>query len=116
MRQPFKKNVNEVETEAAHGGSGNRKLLLSASDPISSQLEAMTKGFLAPGGVFDWHSHPDVDEFFVVLAGCGKIGFQSGEIYDLNVDDLIYIPAGSEHRIEAAADTAMEFYFVRVAW
>ena len=53
MREPFKKHLNAIDVEGAHGGSGRRQLILSKDDPISSQMDAMTKGFLAAGGVFD---------------------------------------------------------------
>jgi mannose-6-phosphate isomerase-like protein (cupin superfamily) len=54
MTRPFRKKITE----------------------IPPNMEAMTKGFLEPGGVFDWHDRPDVDEFFLVLSGTGKISFK----------------------------------------
>ena len=63
----FTKNISEIPLEIAHGGTGSRKLLLSAIDPISSNIEAMTKGFLPVGSSFDWHEHIDTDEVCLVL-------------------------------------------------
>ena len=54
MNKPFKKDINKIEIEGAHGGSGKRQLVLSCLDNISENIEAMTKGFLAPEGIFDW--------------------------------------------------------------
>lgn len=43
-----KRPAGDIELEAAHGGSGSRKMLL---DNVSTnKIEAMTDGFL-PGGV-----------------------------------------------------------------
>jgi hypothetical protein len=50
MRKPFIKNILEVPSEAAHGGSGSRRVLLSGQDAISSKMEIMTKGVLPVGG------------------------------------------------------------------
>ena len=68
MKKPFKKDIGRIEVEGAHGGSGRRQLLLSSVDNISGNIEAMTKGFLAPQGIFDWHSHDNIDEFLVLYA------------------------------------------------
>ncbi len=114
MRKPFKRNLNEIKIEDAHGGSGRRQVLLSKKDPIASQMDAMTKGFLPPYGVFDWHKHENVDEFFLVLQGNGIIEFENNSTIKYRIDDIIYIPANTNHRIENLSDTESVFYFVRV--
>lgn len=114
MRKPFKKNINKIQIEEAHGGSGRRQLLLSKSDPISSQMEAITKGFLAPKGVFDWHKHENIDELFLVIKGIGIIEFEDGSNFEYLKDDLIYIPSNIKHRIENTGEVENEFIFVRI--
>jgi quercetin dioxygenase-like cupin family protein len=114
MRNPFKKHITEVPLEDAHGGSGKRRLLLSQEDDISSQMEAMTKAFLEPGAVFDWHDHTDIDEFFVVTQGTGVVEFEDGTKYEYAPDDLVYMPANTKHRIQAKGNVTNEFYFIRV--
>ena len=114
MRKPFKKNVSKVQTEEAHGGSGRRQLLLSKNDPISSQMEAMTKGFIPIKGAYDWHIHTDIDEFFLVIQGTGIIEFEDGTKIEYSKDDLIYIPSNTKHRIENTGDIENEFIFVRI--
>ena len=113
MRKPFKKSIGEIDKEAAHGGSGVRQLLLSKADAVSSQFEAMAKTTLPKGAVFDWHSHKGVDEFFIVLHGSGIIRFRDGSDFTFGRDDLIYLPADVEHRIENAGSEENVFYFVR---
>ena len=114
MRTPFKKHLSSIDIEGAHGGSGRRQVMLSKEDPISSQMEAMTKGFLSPKGVFDWHSHKDIDEFFLVTKGTGIIEFEDGTKIKYSEDDLIYIPSNTKHRIENTGDVENEFFFVRL--
>jgi mannose-6-phosphate isomerase-like protein (cupin superfamily) len=113
MRSPFRKSIGEIEKETAHAGSGVRQLLLSKADPVSSQFEAMAKTALPARGAFDWHSHIGVDEFFVVLNGTGVIRFRDGSQFTFGKDDLIYIPADLEHRIENIGSDENLFYFVR---
>ncbi len=114
MRKPFKKHLQTIPVEEAHGGSGKRQVILSKDDAISEQLQAMTKGFLEAGSKFDWHAHESVDEFFLVLKGKGYIEFRSGEKIEYSPDDLIYIPDGIEHKIEATGEEENEFFFIRL--
>ncbi|MBI2356881.1 cupin domain-containing protein [Candidatus Dojkabacteria bacterium] len=114
MRKPFKKNINKVQIEEAHGGSGRRQLLLSKNDPISSQLEAMTKGIIPLKGAYDWHTHENTDEFFLVTQGIGVIEFEDGTKIEYSKDDLIYIPSNTKHRIENTGKVENEFIFVRI--
>ena len=113
-RSPFIKRISEIPVEAAHGGSGSRQLILSATDPVSSQFQAMTKGFLPAGANFDWHDHDKIDEFFLVLAGVGYIEFENGARIEYKPDDLVYIPANLKHRIENTGSDENQFYFIRL--
>lgn len=113
MRQPFKKSLSEISIEWAHGWSGSRKLLLSSLDDISWYLEAMTQGFLPVWNIFDWHLHASIDEFFLVTQGSGRIEFRES-VFLYKKDDLVYIPANTEHRIIAEWDVENQFYFIRV--
>ncbi|MEI6690857.1 MAG: cupin domain-containing protein [bacterium] len=114
MRKPFKKYIDQIPVEHAHGGSGSRQLILSDADDVSSQLSAMTKGFLASGGMYDWHHHENIDEFFLVLQGSGVISYRTLDSTEYSVGDLIYIPANIEHRIEATGDQESQYYFIRL--
>ncbi|MDO8469466.1 MAG: cupin domain-containing protein [bacterium] len=111
-RKPFKKSLAEIPTEEAHGGSGKRQLILSKEDPISNHLHAMTKGFLVANGLFDWHSHKDIDEFFLVIKGSGVIEFEDGTKMEYGNENLIYIPSNLSHKITASKES--EFFFIRL--
>ncbi len=115
MRKPFKKTLEDIPKEEAHGGSGARQLILSESDEVSPYFQAMTKGFLAPGGIFDWHSHDGIDEFFLVIQGEGVIRFQNGAEMSYQPNDVIYIPANHEHQIENTGKEENQFFFIRLS-
>jgi mannose-6-phosphate isomerase-like protein (cupin superfamily) len=47
-------------------------------------------------GEFVWHSHPDTDDLFLVLAGRLTIQLRDGDI-ELGPGQLYVVPAGVEH-------------------
>jgi mannose-6-phosphate isomerase-like protein (cupin superfamily) len=48
-------------------------------------------------GEFVWHSHPDTDDFFLVLKGRLVIELRDGEVR-LGPGELYVVPRGVEHR------------------
>jgi mannose-6-phosphate isomerase-like protein (cupin superfamily) len=48
-------------------------------------------------GEFIWHSHPDTDDFFLVLKGKLTIQLRDGDVR-LGPGDLYVVPKGVEHR------------------
>jgi mannose-6-phosphate isomerase-like protein (cupin superfamily) len=48
-------------------------------------------------GEFVWHSHPDTDDFFLVLKGRLTIQLRDGEV-ELGPGELYVVPKGVEHR------------------
>lgn len=65
MNKYTKLNIKDMVVEEAHGGSGARQVLVKPEHVSSQYLEAITKGFLKPGKVFDWHTHSDTDEILL---------------------------------------------------
>jgi mannose-6-phosphate isomerase-like protein (cupin superfamily) len=47
-------------------------------------------------GEFVWHSHPDTDDFFLVLKGSLRILLRDGEVR-LGPGELYVVPRGVEH-------------------
>lgn len=54
-------------------------------------------------GEFVWHSHPETDEAFLVLAGELEIAFRDG-VRKLGTGDLCIVPKGVEHQPRAARE------------
>ena len=48
-------------------------------------------------GEFVWHSHPETDEVFLVLAGQLRIDFRD-EPVTLQTGEMLVVPAGVEHK------------------
>jgi mannose-6-phosphate isomerase-like protein (cupin superfamily) len=47
-------------------------------------------------GEFNWHSHPDTDDFFLVLNGSLTIRLRDGDV-TLGPGELYVVPKGVEH-------------------
>jgi len=48
-------------------------------------------------GDFEWHSHKDTDETFIVLEGELRIDFRDGDV-TINEGELYVVPKGVEHK------------------
>ncbi|MBE9102453.1 cupin domain-containing protein [Vacuolonema iberomarrocanum] len=47
-------------------------------------------------GAFNWHAHPDTDDFFLVLRGKITIKLRDRDV-ELNEGELFVVPKGIEH-------------------
>jgi mannose-6-phosphate isomerase-like protein (cupin superfamily) len=48
-------------------------------------------------GAFEWHSHADADDFFLVLSGELEIELRDGAVR-MRAGELFVVPRGVEHR------------------
>jgi len=55
-------------------------------------------------GEFTWHSHPDTDDFFMVLSGRLTIQMRDGDVV-LEPGELYVVPKGIEHCPKADEET-----------
>ncbi|MBX2835411.1 MAG: cupin domain-containing protein [Gammaproteobacteria bacterium] len=47
-------------------------------------------------GEFNWHSHDDTDDFFLVVSGSITIKMRDGDVH-LNEGEMYVVPQGVEH-------------------
>ena len=109
----IKRSASNIKKEEAHGGSGARKVIASSDFLRSTNLEAMTHGFLPAGKEFDWHDHDGIEEVMFVLKGKGKVSDEDG-VYDYKPDDVFIFPANTQHKITNNSNVEHEMIFVRV--
>ena len=67
------------------------------SPKIIAQLNDYDLKIVKVQGEFVWHSHPETDEVFLVLAGTMDIQMREGSV-TLNRGELFVVPKGVEHR------------------
>jgi quercetin dioxygenase-like cupin family protein len=109
----IKRSNESIQKEEAHGGSGARKVFVSQEYLKSTNLEAMTYGYLPSGKTFDWHDHTDIEEIMVVLKGEGEVHDEDG-VYEYAPGDVFIYPANTQHKIHNPTDYEHEMIFVRV--
>lgn len=109
----IKRPAVSIEKEQAHGGSGSRKVFATSEYTKGNNLDAITHGFLPGGAKFDWHSHADIDEVMIVLAGSGIVSDRDGD-YSYDPGDVFIFPANIEHKIFNPSEAEHEMIFVRM--
>jgi len=57
-------------------------------------------------GEFVWHSHPDTDDFFLVLKGRIAITLRDGEV-SLGPGEVFVVPRGVEHHPRAEEEAEL---------
>ncbi|MGI9408844.1 MAG: cupin domain-containing protein [Hyphomicrobiaceae bacterium] len=62
------------------------------------------------GDVFDWHSHANEDEGFLVLRGRIAIDFRDGPV-ELGEGEFLVVPRGVEHRPRSLTDQPVVMMF-----
>ena len=84
--------------------------LSSFSDHWSPRIIASVNGqeikLAKFSGSFDWHSHADADEMFVVLKGSFTMEFRDHSV-ELSQGQIIVVPQGVEHRPVAEAECSV---------
>jgi mannose-6-phosphate isomerase-like protein (cupin superfamily) len=61
-------------------------------------------------GTFDWHSHPNEDEGFLVVSGKIVIAFRGGNV-ELKAGEFLVVPRGVEHRPQALTSMPVVLMF-----
>lgn len=116
--KPFTQlHSSQIPVEEAHGGTGARQMLIKPEYLTTPFLEAVTKGFLNTGKMFDWHNHIDTDEIFIVTQGVGEYYYRNGESevsFPYKTDDVIIAPANLFHKIVASGTEQTQGFFFRV--
>jgi mannose-6-phosphate isomerase-like protein (cupin superfamily) len=56
-------------------------------------------------GEYQWHVHPDTDDFFLVIEGYLEIDLESGDTVRLQPGEIFVVPRGVRHRPRAQEET-----------
>ncbi|RNC82049.1 MAG: cupin domain-containing protein [Phycisphaera sp.] len=60
-------------------------------------------------GAFDWHSHANEDEMFLVVSGSFVMEFRDKKV-ELGEGEMIVVPRGVEHRPVAAEECSVMLF------
>lgn len=97
------KHLSDTPTVKTSHGVGEKRVLVASTDTLTNVTQiAVTR--LRAGDVAAAHSHPDMEEWFLVKEG--KIDFIiDGVTYHCHKDDFVTIPIGSSHELHAISDS-----------
>ena len=99
------KKFSDVEATEIKAGVGTTIQVLISSDEAPNF--AMRRIVMQPGGSMPKHTNT-VEHEQLVLGGRGRVGLDD-EVYEVEKDDVLFIPAGLSHFYETIGDVAFEF-------
>ena len=89
-------NIEQVPAFTTKDGSEIRELLAYRNSCI--QRQSLAEARLPPDCATTPHRHPDTEEIYYILEGCGEIHIDS-EKAGVRPGDAIAIPPGARHQI-----------------
>ena len=99
------KKVKDIQSEEVNAGEGTTRQILISPDEAPNF--AMRKFVIEPGGGMPAHSNTVEHEQYV-LSGKARIGI-GDEIYEVEKDDVVFIPEGVPHWYEVNGSEPFEF-------
>jgi len=99
-------HVTDIPDLASEHDGRRKKILLNTTNtgaPLLVDLLAY-----APGGTSPLHLHREVDHFFFVLEGRGRIAINDQE-HPLRAGSVVWIAAGDVHKVYADVDSPLSF-------
>lgn len=102
------KKIRNIESEVLETGKGvSRQMLIG---PDEGPNFAMRKLVIEPGGSVPSHTSTAEHEQYV-LGGRAKVGI-GDHVYEVEKDDVVFIPAGEPHWYEAHGEEPFELLSV----
>jgi mannose-6-phosphate isomerase-like protein (cupin superfamily) len=77
---------------------------------IAGQVNGMHVKLARFKGDFDWHSHADEDEMFLVIKGTMRMAFRD-RVETVEAGEFIIVPRGTEHRPGAVTNECQVMLF-----
>ena len=100
------RNIERVPAFTTKDGSEIRELLSHRNSCIRQQ--SLAEARLPAGGSTTPHQHPQTEEIYYILEGCGRMWIE-GEAHDVGPGDAIAIPPGRTHQITNTAGATLKF-------
>lgn len=85
--------------------------IIKASPKTGTQGMVFIQGKDTPGGTSGVHVHLIADELFYIIGGVGWILIGTEE-YEISTGDVIFVPAGTDHKVSSSIDDPLEMIFI----
>lgn len=118
----IKRNLHNIPYIPTSHGAGMKRVLI-ANEETESKITQIAITELTHGTTIQEHVHPDMDEYFYIIKNEPNISYAhcndqhaneaamivtiNETIHECAKDDIIYVPAGSRHRIEVFSDVTI---------
>ncbi|MCD8235273.1 MAG: hypothetical protein LUD00_01175 [Prevotellaceae bacterium] len=118
----IKRNLHNIPYIPTSHGAGMKRVLI-ANEETESKITQIAITELTHGTTINEHVHPDMDEYFYIMKKepntshvhrCDQHTNETAMIVIINEtahkcakDDIIYVPAGSRHKIEVFSDVTI---------
>ena len=99
-------NLNDSKPFITKDGARIRSILDRTNAPVHNQ--SLAEATLPPGTANQEHHHPQSEEIYFILSGCGSmtVGDETREVCP---HDAILIPPGAVHRLANTGDMPLVF-------
>jgi len=99
-------NLNDSKPFITRDGARIRSILDRTNAPVQNQ--SLAEATLPPGAANRKHRHPNAEEIYFVLSGCGSMTVND-ETRAVRPQDAVLIPPGAAHRLENTGDAPLVF-------
>ncbi len=99
------KSLWNVDPEATSHGCGEKRILLSNKE-TSSSITQIAVTLLHQGEKAELHSHPTMEECFLIRSGRLRISVDN-QTFDCMPGDFLRIPPATPHQLEALEESEM---------
>lgn len=110
----MKKNLKDIPTETAHKNSVLRKRLVKTDDH-EGKLATYNYAWLKKGKQLEIHAHPDGNEFYLFLAGKGKM-LVGDKWISVKKDDFVSVYQGQNHSLINNNNQNLVFITIRTVF
>lgn len=101
----FHRSITSILPFPTSHGIGEKRVLIS-KDEVRSGITQIAVTELRKGERAEEHTHPDMEEFFIIRKG--KVSISVGdETVACTADDFIFVPAGTRHSLYAEEDAEL---------
>ena len=107
----MKVNLKDIKTEKTHNATTFRKRLITTEEN-KGKLATCNYAWLKTGKQLEQHSHPDGEEFYLILEGQGEM-LVGEKWFSVKKDDFITVPHNKIHSLKNNQKKDLIFLTIR---
>ncbi len=105
-------HIGQLPVEQSHGDTISIQRIVRVGES-QTKLQTINRAWLEPGAAFPPHSHPDCEEYFIMLEGSGKAEI-GGETFEITAGDAVVIGINESHSLKNTGPDRLVYLSVRI--